>query len=210
MEIKEKIKEAFKQVAMEMNRVEVPVARIEQKAELEAGTFHKHYASVNKLAEAIFVEYFAKALDMARADEIYADYIARQKLLAFYYSLIEVMKPDRTFIDTLLELRPFYERTPAYMVPLKSAFLGHIKALIEEGIAIEEVEARIKLADFYADPHWYQFLFIISFWTGDESEAFEKTDEAIEKSVNLGFDLMGRNVLDTTWEFGKFWWKNRD
>ena len=209
METKTTIKSAFKSLTLRHKGIHFTVPALERAAELEKGAFSEHYASKNKVLEEIFVEYYAAALDMARADEVYGEYISRQKLLAFYFSLMEVLKSDREFISILLEARPFYEWTPDYLEPLKSAFLGHVRSLVEDGIAIEEVEARIKLSDYYIDPHWYQFLFILSFWTGDVSQDFEKTDEAIEKSVNLGFDLMGRNVLDTSWEFGKFWWQNR-
>ena len=209
MSIKDKIKDAFKQLTVERKGPHFSIPQLEDTAGLDAGTFHKMYRTKGIVLEEIWIDYFAEALDMARSDKVYADYISRQKLLAFYYSLIEVMRPDRDFIDTMLDARPFYEWTPRYLEPLKSAFIGHIKELVNEGIAIEEVEARIKLADYYVEPHWYQFLFIVSFWTGDASVEYEKTDEAIEKSVNLGFDLMGRNVLDTAFEFGKFWYQNR-
>ena len=46
--------------------------------------------------------------------------------------------------------------------------------------------------------------FVLMFWIKDESAEFEKTDEAIEKSVNLAFDLMGKGVVDNVFEFGKF------
>jgi hypothetical protein len=46
--------------------------------------------------------------------------------------------------------------------------------------------------------------FVLMFWVKDESAEFEKTDEAIEKSVNLAFDLMGKGVVDNVFEFGKF------
>lgn len=209
MEIKNKIKEAFKKLTVERGGPGFPVVHLEVIGELEPGTFYNHYPSKRKLTEEIFVEYYAKALDMARQDAVYGDYISRQKLLAFYFSLIEVVKGDKEFIKTMFHLRPVYECTPSYLEPMKSAYMGHIKMLIEEGIAIEEIEARLKISDYYAEPHWYQMMYILDFWTGDDSEAFEKTDEAIEKAVALGYDLMGRNVLDTAFEFGKFWWNNK-
>jgi hypothetical protein len=37
---------------------------------------------------------------------------------------------------------------------------------------------------------------------------FEKTDAAIEKSVNLAFDLIGKGILDNALDFGKFLYQN--
>jgi hypothetical protein len=43
----------------------------------------------------------------------------------------------------------------------------------------------------------------------DTSNAFEKTDAAIEKSVNLAMDLMGKSPLDAALDFGKFLFQNK-
>jgi hypothetical protein len=51
---------------------------------------------------------------------------------------------------------------------------------------------------------WFHLHFILRFWCNDDSRDFEKTDEAIEKSVNLAFDLIGKGVLDNAFDFGKF------
>jgi hypothetical protein len=40
----------------------------------------------------------------------------------------------------------------------------------------------------------------------DESRDFEDTDAAIEKGVNLGFDLMKENTLDKAFDLAKFLW----
>jgi len=54
-----------------------------------------------------------------------------------------------------------------------------------------------------------QLLFVIGFWIKDDSIAFEKTDAAIEKAVNLSFDLMGKGPLDAMLDFGKFLYQNK-
>jgi hypothetical protein len=38
----------------------------------------------------------------------------------------------------------------------------------------------------------------------DSSAGFEKTDEAIEKGVNVTFDLFQRSPIDNLFEYGKF------
>ena len=41
-------------------------------------------------------------------------------------------------------------------------------------------------------------------WLKDESKAFETTDAAIEKSVNLAFELLSQGPLDSIIDFGRF------
>jgi len=49
----------------------------------------------------------------------------------------------------------------------------------------------------------------MKFWMDDDSAGFEKTDMAIEKSVNTIFDVFDNTPLDAVLDFGKFLWKER-
>ena len=43
----------------------------------------------------------------------------------------------------------------------------------------------------------------------DNSAGFEKTDMAIEKSVNTVFDVFDNTPLDSIIDLGKFLWQNK-
>jgi hypothetical protein len=49
---------------------------------------------------------------------------------------------------------------------------------------------------------------VLSFWIKDTSAGFEKTDEAIEKGVNVTYNLFQRSPVDDLFEYGKFLFKN--
>jgi hypothetical protein len=61
----------------------------------------------------------------------------------------------------------------------------------------------------YSEGAWIQMLFLMKFWMDDDSAGFEKTDMAIEKSVNTIFDVFDNTPLDAVLDFGKFLWKER-
>jgi hypothetical protein len=79
-----------------------------------------------------------------------------------------------------------------------------MKPILAEGMQNNEITERKFIDDKYVDGLWINFLFVLKFWIDDTSQAFEKTDVAIEKSVNLGMDLMGKGPLDAALDFGKF------
>ena len=56
---------------------------------------------------------------------------------------------------------------------------------------------------------WIQFLFLMRFWMKDDSAGFDKTDVAIEKSVNTVFDVLDNTPLDSIIDLGKFLWKEQ-
>jgi hypothetical protein len=80
---------------------------------------------------------------------------------------------------------------------------------MNEGMSTKEIEERKFISNKYGDAAWLNLLFVTDFWLKDKSSGFEKTDEAIERSVNLAFDLIGKSPLDSIIEFGKFLFQNR-
>ena len=52
-------------------------------------------------------------------------------------------------------------------------------------------------------------LFLLKFWMDDSSPSFEKTDMAIEKSVQTVFELFDNTPLDSVIDFGKFLWNEK-
>lgn len=49
----------------------------------------------------------------------------------------------------------------------------------------------------------------MNFWKSDDSAAFEKTDVAVEKSVNTIFDVFDNTPLENILDFGKFLYKEK-
>jgi hypothetical protein len=93
--------------------------------------------------------------------------------------------------------------------PFKEAFFDFARDLLAEGRESKEVEPRPFVTDRYPNALWRQTRFLLNFWVKDVSKNFEKTDTAIEKSVNTSFDLIGRSPLDTLLDFAKFIYQNK-
>ena len=86
--------------------------------------------------------------------------------------------------------------------------IDHVEILLQ-GKETEEIMDRPIIGDRYSEGLWIQTLFILQFWANDESKDFEKTDAAIEKAVNVAYDLMGKSPLDSMFDFAKFLFQNR-
>jgi hypothetical protein len=56
---------------------------------------------------------------------------------------------------------------------------------------------------------WVQFLYVLRVWTNDESEDFQVTDAAIEKTSVLLFELMKKGPIDMLIDFVKFAYQNK-
>lgn len=165
------------------------------------------YRSFAAIEKAIWEDYLVTTLEEITSQEVYAEYSVREKLLSFYYTLFEVLKPDRKFAVWRMEQWYLWNLNPVELSSFQEQFEQYVTALVAEGLASGEIEGRWVLGERYAGWHKHQLRYLLTYWADDQSEALQNSDEAVEKAVNLGFDLMGKNVLDTALDFVKFWWQ---
>lgn len=171
------------------------------------GDFYKHFASFEAVEKAIWKNLIDETRARMEADADYQGFGAREKILTFYFMLVEAMKADRSFM--LHQLKGWKQpMMPSFLKGFKTAFDEWINSVLNAGKVSGEVATRPYLDKQYDVLFWMNFMFILQFWAHDESANFEKTDAAIEKSVNLAFDLIGKGILDNALDFGKFLYQN--
>jgi hypothetical protein len=176
-------------------------------AKLPLGEVESIFDSPTAIEQTIWEGYLESTLAEITSQAVYEEYSVREKLLSFYYTLFEVLRPDRTFAVWRLEYWSIWNPNPPALSTFQEQYEQYLTALVGEGIATGEIESRMVLGDKYAGWHRYQLRYLLTYWAEDQSEALQNADEAVEKAVNLGFDLMGKNVLDTALDFAKFWWQ---
>ena len=206
---REKLISAYKEFVL-LNGHEPPsVFQFMRVLDMAEENFYKHFGAFSSIQREIWKEYITNTMKVLQEDKLYAEYSIREKLLAFYYTLMEVLKKDRSYAQLCFRDAKRPELTPSFLKSFKADFNDYIRQLISEGLASEEIVKRPVITERYHDALWLQVLFVINFWLKDDSANFEKTDAAIEKSVNLSFELMGRGPLDMMVDFAKFLYQNR-
>ena len=171
---------------------------------MKEATFYNHFSSFEALEKSIWLETFHETRKRIEADKVYETYSAREKILAFYYAWIEVLKQYRSFAQFVFHHDGVLEICPSSLGLMRKEFSGYVSELIAEGKASGEIADRPFVTDRYGKWLWPQMLFILKYWIKDVSVGFEKTDAAIEKSVNFSFDLMANNSIDSFIDLSKF------
>jgi hypothetical protein len=165
--------------------------------------FFQEYASFEALEGAVWRELVDKALASIEADPSYGELSARQKVLAFFYAFVEQATARRSF---LLVRFPGYHPPafPAALGEMGEAFRDFIKPVLESAQESGEIAGRGRLNEAY--PHFFQqqLLFVLDFNLKDTSKRFERTDALIEKSVNLTFDLLEKQVVESAFDLLRF------
>jgi AcrR family transcriptional regulator len=222
METLETIRTAYVGYVLEQGQPPVSVFQFAKTLGLSEATFYDHYPSFAAIEADVWLATAKQARATVEADGVYNTYSVREKLLAFYYTWIEVLKGQRSFVVySYGQLRgpgPAARPNPLTMRrmlsssvlrPFKAEFNDFARDLLAEGRESKEVEPRPFISDRYADALWLQTMTVLDFWVHDTSKGFEKTDTFIEKSVNTAFDLFGRTPLDSIFDLVKFRLQNQ-
>ena len=216
METLEKIRKSYTEYVLEHGHQPTSVFQFAKKLKLAEADFYRYYAGFDAIEADIWLTFFQDAKTTVEADQTYQTYSVREKLLAFYYTWIELLKSQRSFVvysyGQLRNTEPGARGGASksrVLEPFKDAFSDYARDLLAEGRESNEVEPRPFVTDRYPNALWTQTLFLIDFWVKDVSKNFEKTDTAIEKAVNTAFDLIGRSPLDTLFDFAKFIYQNK-
>jgi len=171
---------------------------------LEDANFYKTYRTITELEQEVWAGFFEETAATLYAEAIYEQYSVREKILAFYFTLIEVLKPYKGYVAQNFQGYFLKLLSHRFMKQFKEQFTEYSKNLLEEGQVREEIAGRMVLNSQYDKLLWVQLLFVLFYWVNDHSEAGEPTDAAIEKSVNLTFDLLARNAVDSGIDLAKF------
>ena len=171
---------------------------------MEERDFYNYFGSFDGLEGHIWKGFIDHTLERLKSDQTYYAFSIREKLLAFYYTFFEDLRSERSFILLQLDRQPKLEIVPKFLKDSKAAFEAYIDNLITEGRSKGEIARRPYMEKTYPQLFSMQMGFLLMFWKKDNSAGFEQTDAAIEKSVNLAFDLIGKGAVDTAFDFAKF------
>jgi len=175
-----------------------------KKLKLTEADFYAFYASFDSIEKMIWFELTVETIDEIQKQEVWEQYTAREKMLSFFYSYVELLKSQRSFVIYSLKKHGTRLSTPEVLSGAKPIFENFAEQIISEGLETGELADRKFFSKRYKDALWIQYAFILNFWITDDSDGFEKTDEAIEKGIQVTFDLFQRSPIDNLFEYGKF------
>ena len=171
--------------------------------------FYNYYGSFDAVERQIWKSFIDKTILRLNGDESFLSFSAREKVLAFYYTFFEELKAARSYVLLQMENYKRIELTPDFLKELRRSYEVFLETILKNGKENGEVAKRPYVDDRYPQLFWLHFGFLLNFWKDDDTSGFEKTDAAIEKSVNLAFDLIGRGTVDAVIDFAKFLYQTK-
>ncbi len=171
--------------------------------------FYNFFSSFESLEEAVWKGFMEDTLKAIQKDENYAGFTAREKLLAFYFTHLEVLRENRSYVVMRWPEVKKSPKSPGWLKHYKEMYYEYVREVIAEGMEGGEIKDRKYLSERYDKALWVQLVFVVDYWCNDTSKDFENSDAAIEKAVTLSFQLLGESALDNALDFAKFIWQSK-
>ncbi|WP_443946456.1 TetR family transcriptional regulator C-terminal domain-containing protein [Pedobacter sp. AW1-32] len=204
----QQIKAAYIDYVLTNNEQPKSVYSFVKKLKIAEAEFYQFYASFESIEKNIWFELTFETITKIKEQEVWQQYTSRERALSFFYSYVENLKSQRSFVVYSLKKNTGKFATPEVLSGVKPIFEHFAEELIGEGLESGELAERRFFSKRYKDALWIQFAFILNFWIHDDSDGFEKTDEAIEKGINVTFDLFQHSPIDNLIDYGKFLSRN--
>lgn len=204
---KEKIIERYMQHVLEHELVPKSIFKFCKAIKIKEEQFYEHFGSFEGLQKEIWNTFFEQTMGLLGKNKEYAAYANREKMLSFFFTFFELLTLNRSYVLFALKEHQSKMESLAQLKGLRSNIKDFASELIEKGNEGKTLKITKQNPVIFSEGAWVQFLFLLKFWMDDSSPRFEKTDMAIEKSVNTIFDLFDNTPLDSIVDFGKFLYK---
>lgn len=202
-------------IALYMNHVleheshPVSVFKFCKEQKIKEVDFYGLFGSFASLRSKIWKRFYEVTQQLAEKDPNYEALSNRDKMLTFFYTFFEMLTANRSYVLFALGSHSNMLNKLEQLRELRSSFKNFAKDLIKDSNDLKQLPITKHPVGVFSEGAWVQLLFLMKFWMNDWSRGFEKTDVAIEKSVNTIFDVFDRMPLSSIIDLGKFLWKER-
>jgi hypothetical protein len=147
------LKKAYREFLLKQGKQPASVFAFCDALGLPEDEFYKHFGSFESLEKVIWQEFITDTRKRLEADENYAAFSAREKILSFYFSLAEQLKRDRSFVLHQLKSWNKPGLMPVFLKGFKKSFDEWIKGVIAAGVKSGEIAKRPYLDERYSHVH---------------------------------------------------------
>lgn len=199
---------AFMEYTLENDHYPKSVYKLCKENEMDEKIFYKFFGSLKGVKEMIWETFYDNVMSLLEKDTSFEIAKPKEKLLSFYFTFFEVLVLNRSYILFTMSGEEKIITKMGQLSSLRKKFKTFTSELIEDG-NVDKPSYLQHPPKIFSEAASVQLGFLMKFWLEDTSADFEKTDQAIEKSVQTAFDVFDNTPLSALVDFGKFLWKEK-
>lgn len=195
---------AYMNFVLEHERAPKTVFKFSKDIQIKEEDFYQFFGSIEALQKRIWTKFFLNTKALLNTNEEYASMTTREKMLSFFFTFFEMLTLNRSYVLFVLKEHQNVLKNVVQLKNLRSEFKDFVVDLAKENNEGKNYKFLKQSPQLIAEGSWLQLMFLLKFWMNDDSQGFEKTDVAIEKSVNTIFDVFDHTPIESLVDFGKF------
>ena len=194
-----KVLEGYMDYTLEHEKRPLSVYKFCKTYKIKEGDFYKSFANLSQVEEKFWEQIIHSSFDTA-LEHCSEEADSSEKLLNFYYVLLENMNLNRSFILFTLEGNEKFMKS----LSLARKPLMHVFTSLHTSFKPLELISNDLSIKVSSETLFLQFVSVVKFWTNDSSIDKEKTEALVEKSTRLLNDVNQSLPVDSLMDFGKF------
>jgi AcrR family transcriptional regulator len=165
--------------------------------------FYTEFGSIEALESSFWEDLVEKTITAVEAGPEWQGFGARQRLLAFLFAFLEKSLDVRTvLLFRFRSLSPLCN--PEWLRGMERRFKEWASDLVAHASATGEIAERGRLLGLYPSAFYLLLRSVIDFNVKDTSARYERSDAFVEKSVNLAFDVLRTQAIDSAFDLLRF------
>jgi AcrR family transcriptional regulator len=201
--LRSKMLEKFAACWAEQGEAPPSVAAFCKSLKIKEGQFYAEFPSLGGLEKALWHDWIGSVIDALSAGPEWKSFSARERYLAFLFSLIQSAQERRSLLlQRLGGTNPL--ENPARFEAFQTCFLAFAKKIVAHGEESGEIARRPGLEALYPRVLYTHLRWVLDFYLKDESSEFERTDVFIEKTVGVAFEFLRTQVIDSAADLARF------
>ncbi len=199
---KKSIQKGYQDYVLEHGKLPETVRLFTKYLDITDESFYKHFGSLKNIEASIWNDYYETTLEVIQKDPEFEEMQAREKHLSFLYTLVELVKPDRSFILFRLENKkptniPKELQNTQQIISSADIYWAKTFDFLPE-------RAKEGTQSTYRRVLWSHSIATLLFWVQDDTGESKDTDVFIEKSTRTVFDVGELPALDSIFDLSKF------
>lgn len=201
--VREKIIAAY--IVQLENQGEPPssVAQLCQKLKITQKSFYNEFPTLGAVEKAFWKEWIDTIIQGVTRGREWESFAAKEQYLAFLFAFSGAAPDRRSLLEQCFGKSSLL-CAPSSLEGLKNSFKEFAGVIIDRGMERGEIAPRGAISSFYPELFYTHWRCTLDFFLKDESQGFERTDAFIEKSVELAFDLLSTQAIDSAADLARF------
>jgi hypothetical protein len=171
--------------------------------QIDEKEFYAEFPSLHAVERTFWRQWIDRIISAVSGGKEWDAFGAKEQYLAFLFAFAGEALESRSLLEQRFS-KLILLCSPKALEGLKDSFKDFAGGIIARGMETGEIAHRGPLGNAYTEVLYIHWRLVLEYFLKDESSGFQRTDAFIEKTVELAFDLLRTQAIDSAADLIRF------